>query len=276
MDFVNEMRKGDMLQEMIEERFDVTTPTCLTVANIRGSVDVQPGDDGVVTVTAVKHLETGDSERTEIKIRQREDGSVTVKTVFEKSGWRLFGHRHPCKVDYTVRVPRNCVLQARCVSSRALVQGLEGEFDVKTVSGRMTLKDLSGKIKATSVSGRILGERLFGPTEFTSVSGKVSLTESHLPVVTGSSVSGDLVLETPLDEGPYRFKTTSGDLKLILPPDARCTVGFNSISGRLKTSLPTTRSQWRRHKWQAELQGGGPEVRFSSVSGDFSVMQVAC
>ncbi len=149
-----------MLRETTEQKFDVTMPACLTIANIRGSVDVQASDDGVVTITAVKHLETGDSDRTEIKIRQKEDGSVAVKTVFEEGGWRLFTPRHPCKVDYTVRVPRDCALKVRCVSSSALVQDLKGKFDVKTVSGRVTLRDLSGKIKVSSVSGRILGERL--------------------------------------------------------------------------------------------------------------------
>ncbi|MEE8391731.1 MAG: hypothetical protein V3S14_13185 [Anaerolineae bacterium] len=39
----------------------------------------------------------------------------------------------------------------------------------------------------------------------------MSLTESHLPIVTGSSVSGNLVLETPLSEGPYKLKTMSGE-----------------------------------------------------------------
>lgn len=264
-----------MLQETIKREFDVTAPACLTVLNIRGSVDVQPGDDNIVTITAVKHLETGDSDRTEIEIRQKEDGRVIVKTGFEENGWRFFTPHHPCKVDYTVRVPHNCILKARCVSSRALVQGLEGEFDVKTISGRVTLKDLSGKIKAVSVSGKILGERLSGPTEFKSVSGKVYLTESDLPIVTGSSVSGNLVLETPLGEGPYRLKTVSGDLRLVLPPETGCSVGFSSNSGRFKTSLPTTRSLWRCNERQAELQGGGPEVRFSSVSGDCSVMSVS-
>ncbi len=273
MDRMNEKGKNTMSQETIERKFDVTTPAYLTVANIRGSVDVQPGDENVVTVTAVKHLETGDADRTEIEIVQKEDGSVRVKTRFEEGVWRLFNHSHPCKVDYVVRVPHDCDLKVRCVSSKATVQGLAGAFDVKTVSGRVTLKDLSGKIKATSVSGRILGERLSGPTEFESVSGRVHLTESCLPAVTGSSVSGDLVLETSLIEGPYSLKTMSGDLKLVLPPEIGCTIGFNSVSGRLKTSLTTTRSQWQRHKWLADLQGGGPEIRFNSVSGDFSVIQ---
>ncbi len=264
-------RRDDVSEETIERKFEVAAPAHLVVGNIRGTVDVQPSDNGVVSVTAVKHLETGDAERTEIRIEQKRDGSVIVKTVFEEKGWRIFGSHHPCKVDYVVRVPRDCTLKVNCVSSQASVQGLEGEFDVKTVSGRVTLKDLSGSIRATSVSGRILGERLVGPTEFESVSGKVSLTESRLSVARGSTVSGDLVLETSLGEGPYKFKTMSGNLKLVLPPETGCNIGFKSVSGRLKTSLPTTRSQWQRHKWQAELLGGGPQIRFNSVSGNFSV-----
>lgn len=263
-----------MTQEMIEREFAAVAPATLALANIRGSVDIQPGDDGVVTVTAVKHLNTGDPDRTEIDIRQEEDGSVIVETRFKKNDrWFFKRQCQPCKVDYTVRTPHACILNVRCVSSRASVQGLEGELDLRTVSGQAILKDLSGRIRATSVSGEIFGERISGPTEFESVSGKVFLTESRLPIITGSSVSGDLVLQTSLGEGPYRFKTMSGDVRLILPPETGCTVGFSSMSGRLKTSLPTTRNRRRRHRWHAELQGGGPEVRFSSMSGSLLVMQ---
>jgi hypothetical protein len=263
-----------MLQETIEREFSVVAPVRLRVKNIRGSVDVRPGDDGVATITAVKHLDTGDPGWTEIDISQEEDGSLVAKTIFEKGLWQLFNWREPCEVDYIVRVPRACSLKVGCVSSKTLVQGLEGEFYIKTVSGRVALSDLSGKIQVTSVSGKIMGERLTGPTDFESVSGKVYLIESNLPIVTGSSVSGDLLLQTPLGEGPYGFKTVSGDVKLLLPPETGCTIGFSSMSGRLKTSLPTTRNQRWQHKRYTELQGGGPPVRFSSVSGDFSVMEI--
>ncbi len=263
-------KEDDVSQEVIEREFAVVVPARLTVTNIRGAVDVQPGDDGVVTITAVKHLDTGDPDRTMIKIRQAGDGSVTVETRFRNGNSR--GRRRPCKVDYTVRLPRACVLGVRCVSSSTLLQGLEGEFDLETVSGPVSLEDISGEIKVTSVSGDIIGERLSGPMKIESVSGEVRLTESHLSAITGSSVSGDLVLQTVLGAGPYGFETVSGDVRLALPPGAGCTVEMKSLSGRLKTSLPVTRSQRRRWKLHADLQGGGPKVRFSSVSGNLSVM----
>jgi hypothetical protein len=262
-----------MAKETMEREFAVTASADLALANIRGSVDIQPGEDGVVLVTAVKHLHTGDSDRTEIEVWQEEDGRVVVKTHFRKDDRWSFGGRRPCRVDYAVRVPHECSVRVGCVSSSALVQGLEGEFQIKTVSGRMVLKDLSGKVKATSVSGDVFGERISGPTEFESVSGDVFLTESHLPVVRGSSVSGDFLLETALGEGPYSLKTVSGDARLVLPPEAGCTVGFSSMSGRLKTCLPVAYNQRQRHRCLAELQGGGPRIRFNSMSGNLAVLQ---
>ena len=186
-----------MAQETIEREFAVTAPASIMLANVRGSVDIQVGDNDVVAVTAVRHLDTGDPDQTEIEIWQEEDGSVIAKTRYHEGGWRLVGQRQPCKVDYIVHVPQACDVKVRCVSSKASVEGLQGEFDIKTVSGKMTLKDLSGRIKATSVSGAIFGTQLSGVTKFESVSGKVHLAESDLPIVTGTSVSGNLVLETP-------------------------------------------------------------------------------
>ena len=187
----------------------------------------------------------------------------------------LFERKRPCKVDYVVHEPRTCTIKVRGVSSSASVQGLDGEFDVKTVSGRVMLKNLTGRIRAMSVSGQILGEQLSGPIEVESVSGDVCLAESSHPVVTGSTVSGDLMLGTRLGDGPYRFRTVSGDVRLVLPPDTGCTIGFNSISGRLNTSMPIARRQRRGCAWQADLQSGGPEVYFSSTSGDLEVVESA-
>ena len=223
-----------------------------------------------MTVTAVKHLETGDPDHTTIHIEQKEDGRVVIKTRFD--GGRRLVTRQPCKVDYTVRVPRACDVEVRDVDSAISIQGLEGEIDVKTVSGKTRLSDLTGRVHATSVSGDVTCERISGPLAVESVSGDVSLAESDLPTVTGSSVSGDLVLQTALGEGPYTFKTVSGDVKLILPPEAGCRLELHSMSGRIKTPLPTTQSKRQFGRSYAELQSGGPHICLNSLSGDLSVV----
>jgi hypothetical protein len=260
-----------MAQETIERRFTVTGPARLKVSNIRGAVDVQPGEDGIVSVVAVKYTDSGDAGRTEVEIVQAEDGSVRAKTHFTKGWWWLFDWRQPCKVDYTIRVPRSSAVRVRGVSSEASVQGIEGEFDVKSVSGALRLQDLTGRVRAHSVSGAISGEKLDGPADLDTVSGKIRLTGSNLPAVEASSVSGDIVLETPLGEGPYRFKTVSGDVELIVPAESRCTIETSTVSGRFQTTMPLTRSWHDARRHGAEVQGGGTLVSLNSVSGDLRV-----
>jgi hypothetical protein len=59
-----------MSQETIEQTFQVPTPAKLKLENVRGSVVIQPAEDGLIRVTAVKHLKTGDADQNRvIKVR---------------------------------------------------------------------------------------------------------------------------------------------------------------------------------------------------------------
>lgn len=265
-----------MTQETIEKTFQVAAPAQLTLSNIRGSVEVLPGEEGHLSIVAVKHLDSGDARRTQIEMTQNEDGRVVVATRFDKAAWLVFGwNGWPCRVDYLVRTPHDCSAQVECVSSSALVQGLTGEVDLRTVSGKLGVRDVSGALKLTSVSGKIIGERLSGPARIETVSGKVSVLDSHLPTVHASSVSADLTLQTPLGEGPYHFKSMSGAIKLILQPAAGCSVETRSVSGRFRTSLPITRNERSGRHWHVDLQGGGPAIQMNSVSGSLWIVQSA-
>ena len=67
-----------MAEETIERKFNVTGMAVLRVGNISGLVDVQPGEEGVIAVTAVKHTGSGDADRTQVEITQAEDGECGV------------------------------------------------------------------------------------------------------------------------------------------------------------------------------------------------------
>jgi hypothetical protein len=254
----------------LERKFDVSGQAHLTVANISGSVDIQPGDDGVVLVIAEIDNQSGDAERTHVDIDQAADGSVTVKTDYGESFWRWFGQQ-PCDVDYPVRVPRNCWLQVKCVSSNAAVKGLAGQFDLNMVSGDLTLAELTGSLKAHLVSGSLMADQLNGPADVDTVSGRVELHACQFESLKVSTVSGRVSAETSLSNGPYRFHSVSGDVRLSVPADARCSIDSNSLTGRLDTDLPVTYNQKVGQHWRMEVQGGGPEVRFDSISGTLHV-----
>ena len=261
-----------MSPETIERKFNVATPARLKVGNIRGSVDVQPGADGVVEVTAVKHTNSGSNAQTQIVIEQTDDGTVLVESKFENSVVSWFGLNKPCKVDFIIRVPQKCSVKTGCVSSKASIQGLVGEFKFNSVSGALNLKELSGPVNFSSVSGRVTAEGLAGPLKMNSVSGVVRVIGSQIPSITGKTVSGKVTLETPLTEGPYNFNSVSGQVTLIVPEETGCNVSIKSISGSASTSLPITAISDNNRNQTFVIQDGGAEVSIHSVSGRLRIV----
>jgi DUF4097 and DUF4098 domain-containing protein YvlB len=257
-----------MSDETIEKTFQVTAPARLVISNVRGSIIVQPGDEGMIEVKAVKHGNF-DNSRSSVEMIQDTDGTVRVET---HSNDALFGFlSHPPRVDYTVRVPQSTHLEASCVSSSLNISDLEGAFKLKTISGDMDLARLTGPFKLGAVSGDITGSKLSGVLDLNTVSGRVRLTESSIPSADGSTVSGDLLLQTALSEGPYVFGSVSGSVKLIVPADTRCNVELNTVSGSIRSSLPATMTSMGHGMKITQIQGGGTAIRLKSVSGGVAI-----
>jgi hypothetical protein len=259
-----------MAEETFEQVFSTPGAARLVLGNIRGSVEIRPGEPGQIHVRAVKHTDGIGAEQTEVIIGQDADGTVRAETRYREGGL-LFFLRWPCRVDYSVSVPAECTLDVSGVSDAVLVESVRGDIRVVTVSGSLTLRDLSGNLKIRSVSGRVLGERLAGPLEVETVSGGVNLSASQVTSLIASTVSGAVTLESTLGEGPYRFKSVSGPVRLIVPAEAACTVYSSSMTGRFTSSLPNTGMRVSSGGSRYQVQGGGPEVRHTSVSGDLWV-----
>ena len=256
-----------MSDETIEKTFQVAAPARLTISNIRGSMIIQAGEAGVIEVKAVKH---GNFENGSIVVEmsQDADGSVRVETRSNESLFRFLSY--PPKVDYTVRVPQGIHLEASCVSSTLNVSGLEGEFRCKTISGDAELNHLTGPFKLNVVSGAISGSHLAGTLELGTVSGSIHLMESNFPTANASTVSGDLILQTPISEGSYHFSSVSGSVRLLVPPDTHCNAELNSVSGSIRSSLPATTTRMGHGLKVTQVGSGGTTVHLKSVSGSLS------
>jgi hypothetical protein len=257
-----------MSDETIEKTFQVSAPAHLTISNIRGSITIQPGEAGVIEVKAVKHGNL-DSGRYMVEMTQDSDGSVRVET---RSNEALFGFlSHPPKVEYYVRVPQDNHLDASCVSSTLNVSGLTGVFKLKTISGDIELADLTGPFKLNAVSGDITGSKLAGILDLRTVSGRVRLVESAFPNADATTVSGDLILQTPISGGPYQFSSVSGSVRLLVPTDTHCNIELNSVSGSIRSSLPATSVALGHGTKVTRVGSGGTAVRLKSVSGGVSI-----
>jgi DUF4097 and DUF4098 domain-containing protein YvlB len=278
-----------MTEEKFEQVFMVTQPARLVVSNIRGSIRLQSGEDGQVRVESLKQTSSGDAARTEIELKQEEDGTVNVKTRYPDMSLGWLSGSQPCKVDYVITAPRQTQLKVNGVSSDASAKGFEGEASFNLVSGNLNLSDLNGELtvnmvsgnvaleqvtgrmKLHTVSGDIEGRKTSGNAHVDTVSGNVHLGESSLPSMEAESVSGNLDLQTALGEGPYRFHSVSGDVHLNVAPDTHCSAEVHSISGRVSTNLPQSSSVRDHGKHLVEIGGGGVKVILNSVSGDLSV-----
>ena len=168
-----------MSQETKQKTFQVTSPARLDLSNIRGSVEIHPGEADQVEVMAVKHTESGDAESTEIELSQGADGSVTVATHFPEGWWLWLLGSRPCRVDYLVKVPQGSLLKLKGVENSVLVDGLEGQIDLTSVSGDLTLRNLTGPVHINTVSGDVSATRLFGALELVTVSGDLQATDEQ-------------------------------------------------------------------------------------------------
>jgi len=260
-----------MSAETLEQTFNVGSPARLKLSNIRGSVEILPGEAGILSVTATKHSDNGDAGRTKVTMSQAEDGLVTVETRYQDAWWAFFSFSRPCKVDYQVHIPPNCEVDVSCVSSSLAVHSLEGKFKFSTVSGGINLESLTGETKISAVSGEISGTKLSGALHLNTVSGEVRLVESLLPSANLTTVSGEMRLQTSLTDGPYRFHSVSGSVWLSVPSDTHCSLDLQSVSGRVNVRLPVTRQKIGGGHSSFDVQGGGVHVVANSVSGNVYV-----
>jgi hypothetical protein len=260
-----------MSEEKTEQSFQVSQPAKLNISNICGSVEIRPGEDGIIQVTAIKRTHTGDEKRTEVVITQEADGTVKAATRFPDGSWNWLFGSHPCDVDYSVKAPRQCSLKLNGVSSTTSAEGFEGSCDVNSVSGDVMLRDLTGAIRIHIISGDADGERISGSLDLDTVSGDLAMKDSNLSSIKANTVSGTLQIHTLLTEGPYNFKSISGNVDLKIPPETRFTAELHSISGDLISAFPIT-DHSRKHGTQTiNIQGGGVNVSLKSVSGNLTL-----
>ena len=111
-----------MSQETYEETFTVGELAKLRVRNIRGSVEVRPGEEGSIHVKAVKHLDNGNPEDSEVRIEQLGDGTVEARSEKPEEWYRSL---HPCKVDFFVEAPKTCDIDVKTVSAATSVEGFQ-------------------------------------------------------------------------------------------------------------------------------------------------------
>jgi hypothetical protein len=248
----------------------------ISLSNVRGKVRVRGEERADILVEAVKRSGVrANPKHTVIDMWQDED-RVFVKTRHrDGSPWLswLFGDRM-CAVDYDVAVPRGCGVRARQVEGLVEVVGVDGWASVDVVDGVVKMDEVSGRARVKAVSAHVEGHRWVGRANVETVSGSVRLVSSQLLDLKANTVSGDLSLETSLDDaGRYSIKSVSGDAVVYLPEGQGVESQGKTLSGGFRCDIPHTVRLRGRGRWRVTVNGGGPGLRFNSVSGDLRLTQ---
>ena len=184
---------------------------------------------------------------------------------------RLLGMPH-ADLSVEVELPAGAEVQFDGVSADLTAAGLHGSQRFKTVSGDLVLSDVAGELALNSVSGdatvRAVGEV---GVQAGSVSGDLSIVAPRIARLRANTVSGDLEIEGELASGgdPHRVETVSGDLTLGLV-GSNLDMEVRGLSTDVRCDLPH-RSEGSRDRRRYVVGDGGPQLLFSSMSGDVSV-----
>lgn len=265
---------------LIERSFAVGAEADLHVNNVRGSVRVT-GAEGPeirlrIEVDPEGRLTDDDLARAPIELIQ-EGNRLNVKVLSDQAIMGWFERRSgPPTVRMSLEAPLRTRVNISCVSADVALGGVSGAQAINTVSGNIVATDMQGDVKLNTVSGDALLTRSSGAVRWNSVSGSLTVREGQTSGISSNSVSGSVEasVEGALQDG-VQAQSVSGDLRLRVPSGFGCDAMLSSMSGNARCGLPVQVVESRRGRWHGAVNGGGPPVRLSSMSGSLVISDAA-
>jgi hypothetical protein len=232
-------------------------------AEIVASFEISAGSDEEASriFDAVKlRVDTGAGQLT---VEQREENGPNPLL-------RLLGRRGGATLELEARVPPGAALRVESVSGDVSTRNLSGEQRYAAVSGDLVLVDAAGAVRLNTVSGdAVLRARAALSLRAETVSGDLGVSTPRFELLRATTVSGDVDLEGALRPGgEYRIETVSGDVAFA--PVGAATFEVRGLSSDVSSDIDH-RVEGRADRRRVIIGQGGPELVFSSMSGDFHV-----
>lgn len=161
--------------------------------------------------------------------------------------------------EFLVRTISGDVHGHLCADASAVVHSASGDINLVVQNGAINLRSSSGDIH---IEGRI------GSAEVKTASGKVHLTGLH-GTLKANSASGDIHLVYAGAEGDSAVSTTSGDVRIELPPEASPGLRAYSVSGEVV--VQAVRVDRKPGRKSCTRDGGPGTLKVSTLSGDIRI-----
>jgi hypothetical protein len=244
-------------------------------------VEINGSDDAVARVRVTLEIRAGSEAEAEDVLEEArfrvKEGEGSLEVTEPRHGdtglnalARIFGLGRSATASVEASVPRAAEIECDGVSADITATDLTGTQRYRTVSGDLVLDRVAGAIRLQAVSGDV-SLRAVAPVSLdaNAVSGDLSAFAPSFDTVRVVTVSGDVELEGALAEGAsHRIETVSGDLSLGVVDGLGLEV--RGLSTDVDVSVPH-RTEGSRDRRRYVIGTGGPQVLFSSMSGDVSV-----
>jgi hypothetical protein len=239
----------------------------LTVSAGAGDVQLSRGSDSQVHIVGrVKANFWGSNED---EVRQ-----VAAHPPIEQTGnivriGRLPQNFSGISVDYEIEAPANAFLNASSGSGNVSDDGVGENASLHSGSGNIHATGLGGGFDVSTGSGNIYAEQAGeGDVRASTGSGNIELRSLHGGLVAHTGSGEVKVGGTPASQ--WSVHTGSGNVELW-PGNAGFNLNASTGSGDVRSDRPLAGRSGNHHHVTGSLNGGGPEVRVSTGSGDIRV-----
>jgi len=305
---------GQEITKTEERTFDFQAGGRIQVIGDAGFIRVESWDKNEVYLRYTKRV--WDSSRRSAE-RRLEDlqveisdqpGQLTIRQTpgFEERDFRFFdlfdpdrwGHsRHASRIDFELKVPRQCHLILESDEGDIAVRQIEGEVKADSDEGNIDLENLSGgELSASTDEGNIdcRNVRLDDyRLALISDEGVLRASEVAARVLWVETDEGDIVLLrlnagggkiksdegdveadfVRFDEGSWSVTTDEGDVEIFIPANADAEISLESDDGRIRADFNLNRisDDDHRKRMTGRLGEGRARLEIYTDEGDISL-----
>jgi beta-lactamase regulating signal transducer with metallopeptidase domain len=239
----------------------------LSVSTGSGNIKITRGASGQVKIHGV--VKSGDSEN-----EQRVHEIAANPPIVQDGNAIHIGEQHEnlhnVSIDYEIEAPAETTLKAASGSGNIDVNGVGQNAKFATGSGNITAVGLQGGFKIETGSGNIaIDGSGQGDAKAQTGSGNIDLKGVHGALIAQTGSGEIKAAGTP--SSTWRLEAGSGSIELTTgnaPMNLDASTGSGTISTVNAMTMQT--SSDRRHV-RGQLNGGGPEVRVETGSGDVKI-----
>ena len=297
----NEIIVMDKRQET--KTYDFKNGGSLYVKNVTGDIKITGWDKDKIEIDMIRK---GRRDDIEVYIDRR-GNSIDIEVDYPERGYRdnWYNRNISGSVHFNISVPVETVLDLKNATGDIIVEKINSRIDANTATGDVEIRNIKGNVYGHTATGTVKLYDIEGEVDGHSATGRVSIrntgdVKAHCATgridifnsngsdVDASVSTGDIEieLENVNDRGRYDFSSSTGDVMLVLPANAKADITarvkprnfssdfdiFEDDEDRYRSSRRTryyTRNS--RRTYHGVLNGGGARIDLSTSSGDIDI-----